>query len=74
MFAALAHHQGDDETARHFLLNAGQGRQPGTTAYGRHLARQLGIFDAYLDQPQMEMGLVRSMKPLRAELAHRGWN
>ena len=32
MFAALAHYQGNDEAARHFLLNAGQGRQPGTNA------------------------------------------
>ena len=74
MFAALAHHQGDDETARRFLLNAGQGRQPGTIAYGRHLARKLNIADAYLKQSQVEMGVVRSMKPLRAELTRRGWD
>jgi predicted ATPase/class 3 adenylate cyclase len=74
MFAALAHHEGDDETARHFLLNAGQGRQPGTIAYGRHLARKLEIADAYLEQSQVEMFVVRSMKPLRAELTRRGWD
>jgi predicted ATPase len=74
MFAALAHHQGDDDAARTFLLNAGQGRQPGTIAYGRHLARKLGIADAYLKQSQVEMGVVRSMNPLRTELTRRGWD
>jgi predicted ATPase/class 3 adenylate cyclase len=74
MFAALAHHEGDDETARRFLLDARQGRQPGTIAYGRHLARKLGIADAFAKQSQVEMGVVGSLKPLRAELTRRGWD
>ena len=53
------------------------GRQPGTIAYGRHLARQLGIFDEYMGQvedPDDSYGATRSLHALRAELARRGWD
>ncbi len=63
MFAALANHHGDDDTARHFLLNAGLGRQPRTIAYGRHLARQLGIAHEFLNQSHSETGVVRCSTP-----------
>ena len=36
--------------------------------------RGIGIADAYLNQSQVEMGVVRSMKPLRDKLARRCWN
>ena len=70
LFAALAHHDGDDNAARNYLRVAGGGRQPGTIAYGRHLARQLGIIDEYLADvatlhepanPHGGMGATRSM-------------
>jgi hypothetical protein len=59
----------------------GQGRQPATIAYGRHLARQLGILDDYtsrideqVSQPDEPTGATRSMIALRAELTCRGWD
>ena len=75
MFAALAHHHGDDDEARRCLLVTGGGRQPGTIAYGRHLARQLGIADDYINQPGNDAaGATRSMNALRTELTRRGWD
>ncbi len=83
LFAALAHHDGDDNAARDHLRVTNIGRQPGTIAYGRHLARQLGIIDEYLADfaalgepanPHGGMGADRSMNALRAELARRGWD
>ena len=74
MLAALAHHHGDDKAARHFLLVAGSGRQPGTIAYGRHLARQLDIADDHETQLLDQTGTIRSMNALRTELTRRGWN
>ena len=82
LLAALAHHDGDDIAARDYLRVAGIGRQPGTIAFGRHLARQLGIIDEYLadvasldepGNPHGGMGATRSMIALRAELTRRGW-
>ena len=74
MLAALAHHHGDDKAARHFLLVAGSGRQPGTIAYGRHLARQLDIADDHESQLLDQTGTIRSMNALRTELTRRGWH
>jgi predicted ATPase/class 3 adenylate cyclase len=83
LLAALAHHQGDDNAARDHLRVAGPGRQPGTIAYGRHLARQLGVIDDYLaddaalytpGNPHGPMGATRSINALRAELTRRGWD
>ncbi len=77
LLAALAHHHGDDDDARQFLLEAGGGRQPGTIAYGRHLARLLGIADEYRTQPgdsRDAMGIVSSLHALRTELTRRGWD
>ena len=82
LLTALAHHDGDDNAARDYLRVASMGRQPGTIAFGRHLARQLGIIDEYLvdvasldepGNPQGGMGATRSMTALRAELTRRGW-
>ena len=76
LIAALAHQQGDEPAARRFLLDAFGGRSPGTIAYGRHLARQLGIFDEYMGQvedPDDSYGVTRSVNAVRAELARRGW-
>lgn len=83
VLAALAHHDGDDNAARDHLRVAGIGRQPGTIAFGRHLARQLGIIDEYLadaaslytpGNPHGGMGATRSMNALRVELTRRGWD
>lgn len=76
MFAAFAHHHGDGDAACEFLLVAGRGRQPGTIAYGRHLAKQLGIFDEYMSQPVDldDPGANRSRNALHAELSRRGWD
>jgi predicted ATPase/class 3 adenylate cyclase len=77
LLAALAHQQGDDPAARRFLLDAFGGRQPGTIAYGRHLARQLGIFDEYMGQvedPDDSYGATRSLRAVQAELSRRGWD
>ena len=83
LFAALAHHDGDDNAARDYLRVAGIGRQPGTIAFGRHLARHLGIIDEYIadaaslnepGNPHGGMGATRSMNALRAELARRSWD
>jgi hypothetical protein len=77
LLAALAHQQGDDPAARRFLLDAFGGRSPGTIAYGRHLARQLGIFDEYMGQiedPDDSYGATRSLNAVRAELVRRGWD
>ncbi len=77
LLAALAHHQGDDPSSRRFLLDAFGGRSPGTIAYGRHLARQLGIFDVYMgrvEDPDDSYGATRSLNAVRAELVRRGWD
>jgi hypothetical protein len=83
LLAALAIHNGDDDGARDYLRVAGPGRQPGTIAYGRHLARQLGIIDDYLadvaiantpGNPYGPMGATRSLNALRSELTRRGWD
>ena len=82
LLAALSHHYGDDDAARRLLMKAGDGRLPGSKGFARHLARQLGIFDAYMaevaaiyrpDSPHGPMGAIRSLHALRAELARRGW-
>ena len=74
MFAALAHHHGDDDAAREFALASGGGRQPGTVAYGRHLARQLDIPDEQMKQISLTAGVTRSLNALRSELTRRGWD
>ena len=74
MFAALAHHHGNHDTAREFVLATGGGRQPGTVAYARHLARQLDIPDEQMKQLSLTAGVTRSLNALRAELTRRGWD
>ena len=74
MFAALARHHGDDDAAREFVLATGGGRQPGTIAYGRHLARQLDIPEEQIKQLSVEAGVTRSLNALRTELTRRGWD
>ena len=82
LLASLALHQGDDDAARRFLLNAGSARMPSTRGASRHLARQLGIADAHAadiaalylpDNQHGPMGATRSMNALRAELTRRAW-
>jgi|GEM_PF-1458429 len=80
LFAALAHFHNDHDIAWRLVLAAGEGRQPGSIAYGRHLARRLGIIDDYtsrideqMSQPNDPSGATRSMNALRAELARHGW-
>ena len=82
LLAALAHHDGDDDKARHLLRDGGDGRTPGSRGFARHLARQLDIFDTYTaevsslyqpDNPHGPMGGTRSLHALRTELTRRGW-
>lgn len=83
LLAALAHHKGDDDAARQFMLDAGTGRSPATNGFARHLAIQLDIVDKYAadlhelnrqDNPHGPLGATRSLRALRAELTRRGWD
>lgn len=81
LLAALAHTEGDDDTARRLLTGMGLGRQPATIGYSLHLAKLLGVEDprtrvsSQVD-PTNSDGVLDAklgLRTLRAELARRGW-
>jgi predicted ATPase len=84
LLAALAHAEGDDDRARHLLLNMGAGLEPGIIIYSRHLAAELGAGGEHAarqraaltyadDSPEGYNGTRTAATAVRAELTRRGW-
>ena len=82
LLAALAHTEGDDDTARALLLNTGLALTCGTVAFARELAVRLGIAEEYRAHEIDAMNPFTTLGPLgttnatatlRRELARRGW-